>query len=115
MQFTTEEFGDVSDIDANDLVRVLDEDAFGSFAVLSSSDDDFIQAGNHWAPGEACEAFLARHDSDPWILEYRDSRTGKQYQATRDVTLAEAKQAFLSYLRGSSDWRRQFEWSEIDV
>ena len=115
MQLSTEERGEIDDVTAAQLAAILDEDAFGSFVILAESDRGFIQAANNWSPGDACEAFIARHRSDPWILEYRDAASAKHFQVSRDVTLDEVKRAFLEYLRGAPGWRSGFQWSQIDV
>lgn len=115
MKLTTEDLGEIADVKADELARIVDEDAFGAFAVLSDSDDAFMQAGNNWSPDDECEAFVERHGSDPWVLEYRDAASGKQFQATRNVTLQEVRDAFLHYLRANPAWRDRFQWSEIDV
>jgi hypothetical protein len=112
MRLTTEELGDVDDVTANDVERVLGDDAFGGFAILAKSDDVYMQAGNQWSADAACEVFVQKYGSDPWVLEYRD---GKHFAADRNVTLDEVKRAFLSYLRGDPTWRTAFTWSEIDV
>ena len=115
MTLSTEDLGDFSDVRADDVARIIDEDAFGSFVILSQCDEGFIQAANNWSADGAGEAFVARHDSDPWILEYRDAASGTQFQATRNVTLIELRTAFLDYLRGGFEWRTHFQWTEIDV
>ena len=115
MQLTTEDLGEIAVVKADELSRILDDDAFGGFVVLAASEHSYIQAANNWAAGKDCEAFIERHGSDPWILEYRDEASKKQFQANRDVTLAEVKEAFLVYLRGGFEWRTRFQWNEIDV
>lgn len=114
MDLTTEELGEFTNVETDDLVRILDEDAFGGFVILSRAEEEFLQAGNNWSPDDECATFLERYDSDPWVLEYREP-SGKQYQTCRNVTLAEVKEAFLSYLRGGTEWRDRFEWSEIEA
>ncbi|MBL8798215.1 MAG: hypothetical protein JNM56_30250 [Planctomycetia bacterium] len=111
MKLTTEELGDVPDVNAAVLDETLASDAFGKFAVLSASDDRFIQAGNDWQPGEACRAFMQAHDSDPWLLEYREG--GPQFRAIGHVTQEQVRQAFRSYLAGGTEWRTGFAWREI--
>jgi hypothetical protein len=113
MTLTTEEFGDVADVDAGAMDEVLEPDAFGKFAVLSASDEAFIQAGNDWQPGPECKAYLAAHGSDPWLLEYREA--GRQFRAAGHVTLDQVREAFASYLAGRSTWRTDFAWSEMEL
>lgn len=110
MKLTTELFGDIPEVDASMLDELLATDAFGKFAVLAASEDDYIQAGNDWQPGEECAAFLKRNDSDPWVLEYREH--GQQYRAT-PVTLAQVRAAFREYLSGRREWRSGFVFSRI--
>jgi len=111
MILTTEEFGDLPDVDAASLDHILAEDAFGKFAILSASGTGFIQIGNDWRPGAESQAFLMAHDSDPWLLEYREG--SQLHQASGQVTLDQARQAFMSYLAGTSSWRSQFSWIAI--
>ena len=113
MTLTTGAFGDAVDVDAETLDEVLRSDGFGQFAVLSSTDEEFLQAGNNWQAGEACQRFLEANDSDPWVLEYREA--GTQFQADGDVTLDQVRMAFRSYLAGEGQWRTSFVWSEIEV
>jgi hypothetical protein len=110
MTLTTEELGDVPDVDAAGLDEVLEPDGFGKFAILSAS-EAFIQAGNDWQPGAACETFMDAHDSDPWLLEYREG--GRQFRAAGHVTLEQVRHAFQSYLVGGSEWRSGFAWSAL--
>jgi hypothetical protein len=113
MTLTTENLGDMPDVDATTLDDVLTSDGFGNFAVLSASEEAFIQAGNAWQPGEECAGFLRVHDSDPWVLEYRDC--GRQFRAAGHVTLEQVRQAFRSFLAGDSQWRTGLVWGALDV
>jgi hypothetical protein len=113
MWLTTEEMGDVLDVDAATLDEVLGYDAFGKFAILSKSDEEFIQTACDWRPDKATEAFLAATGSDPWALEYREG--GCQFSVEGQVTLEQVRQAFQSYLAGGSDWRTGFAWDVLDV
>ena len=112
MKITTEELGDLPDVAETVLDEVLAADGFGAFAVLSDSDEEFLQAGNDWQPGAACEAFLDTHDSDPWVLEYREG--GRQFRAAGHVTLEQVRRAFRSYLAGGSEWRTGFVWDQLE-
>ena len=98
---------------APDTEEILPADSFGKFVTLSASEDSFIQAGCDWEPTPECRAFLEKHDSDPWLMEYRDGGSGRQFRAARHVTLDEARRAFLSYLAGGADWRQAFEWEQV--
>ncbi|MBY0455811.1 MAG: hypothetical protein K2V38_00580 [Gemmataceae bacterium] len=113
MTLTTEELGDTPDVDAVTLDEILQTDAFGAFAILSKTDGEFIQTGNDWQPSEECRDFLQRHDSDPWVLEYRES--DQQFRAAGPLTLDQVRQAFRSYLVGDTGWRLGFQWIEIEV
>lgn len=115
MWLTTEEAGDTPDVTAADIERILPADGFGKFAILSASESSFIQAGCDWQPGDECKAFMEAHDSDPWVLEYRDGESGLQYRAIGQVTLEQVRQVFLSYLAGSRAWREIFDWREVSI
>jgi hypothetical protein len=110
---TTEEMGDMPDVDAATMDEVLGSDGFGKFAILSASDGAFIQAGYDWWPGAACEAFMEAHASDPWLLEYRVG--GRQFRAPGQATLAQERRAFQLYLDGGSEWRTRFVWVELEL
>jgi hypothetical protein len=112
MTLTTEEMGDEKAVNAVRLDEVLSSDAFGKYAILSKSGKTFIQAGNDWQPGKKCKAFMDAHDSDPWVLEYRER--SRQFRAAVWVTLDQVQAAFRSYLAGDSEWRARFVWAEID-
>jgi hypothetical protein len=113
MTLTTEDMGDMPDVDSAAMDETLATDAFGKFAILSAAEGSFIQAGNDWQPGLACEEFMASHDSDPWALEYRQG--GRQFRATGHVTLDQVRNAFRSYLAGGSEWRTGFAWGELEL
>ena len=113
MTLTTEEFGDVPDVSAADIDEILPADAFGKFVILAASEESFIQAGCDWRPTQECQAYLARHDSDPWLLEYRDGESGRQFRAAGHVTLDEVRRAFLSYLAGGGEWRQALQWEQV--
>lgn len=113
MTFTTEDLGDVPDVDIAALDEVLASDGFGKFAILSVSEEEFLQAGNDWQPDEECRAFQQAHSSDPWVLEFRAG--GRQYQASERISLDQVRDAFRSYLAGGSEWRTGFAWAELDL
>jgi hypothetical protein len=113
MKLSTEDMGDLPEVDAAAMDELLATDLFGKFAILSASDDAFIQAGNDWKPGVACRAFMDSHDSDPWMLEYREGR--QQFRATGHVTLDQVRHAFRSYLVGGSEWRSDFAWGKLEL
>lgn len=113
MDLSTEDFGDVPNVDAATLDEALATDAFGKFAVLIASEDAFIQAGNDWQPTDECAAFMAANASDPWVLEYREG--GRQFQAAERITLDQVRQAFRAYLTGEAQWRTNFAWNELKL
>ena len=115
MTLTTEDAGDVPEVTSADIDNVLSSDAFGAFAILAASETDFIQAGNDWLPSPACEQFMQQSGSDPWVLEYRESASDRQFRAADWVSLDQAIRAFHSYLAGTHEWRTDFEWNEIDL
>jgi hypothetical protein len=113
MWLTTEEAGDVPEVTAEDIERILPDDAFGKFVILSASETSFIKAGCDWRPGQWCQTLLREDEADPWLLEYRDGESGRQYRAVGHVTLDQVRQAFLSYLSGGRAWREMFDWREV--
>lgn len=113
MILTTEDMGDFPDVDATTLDDVLTSDAFGKFAILSTSADNYIQAGNDWQPGPECKEFMYAHDSDPWVLEYREGT--RQFRAASQVTLHQVHHAFRSYLDGQREWQAEFEWTILEL
>jgi len=115
MLLITEELGETPDVTAADIGRILSTDSFGKFAVLSASESTFIQTGNEWQPSPECDAFLKEHRSDPWVLEYRDGGSGKQYRAKRQLTLEQVRTAFLSYLAGRNNWLQAYGWQELNL
>src|SRR5262245_6354895 len=78
------------------------------FAILSRSEEEFIQAGNNWQPGDECARFLQETRSDPWILEYREN--GRLKRARGDRTLSEVIDVFQEYLAGTDEWRTRYWW-----
>jgi hypothetical protein len=115
MTLTTEEGGDLARVTAQELEAALVGDAFGKFAVLTDADGAFVQAGNAWEPGAECERFLKRHDSDPWVLEYREAENCIQYRVVGWVTLANVLTAFRAYLAGNPNWHAEYEWEELET
>lgn len=113
MTLTTEELDIVNDVGAAELDEVLEQDGFGKFAILNHTEQEFIQAGNDWQLNEACRAFIDAHDSDPWVLEYREAE--QQFRAVGWVTLGQVRQAFQSYLAGESEWRTGFAWVKLEL
>nr|BFE57905.1 hypothetical protein GCM10020063_024310 [Dactylosporangium thailandense] len=113
MTLTTEQLGDVPDMSPATLDEVLAPDAFGAFAALGASEEEFIQAGNVWEAGPACADFIQANGSDPWVLEYREG--GRLFRAEGHVTLRQVRQAFQSYLSEGPQWRTAHTWSEVTL
>jgi hypothetical protein len=111
---TTEEQGELPDITIESLNEIIAAESFGKFAVLSASDEAFIQTASDWSPSKECTAFLKRYGSDPWILEYRDSTSHQQFRVRGHLTLNQVQQAFASYLQGDNRWQSDHEWIEIN-
>ena len=112
MLLATEDLGEFPDVTAEAMDELLATDGFGKFAILSKSDTVFIQTACEWEPGPTSQTFLEKHDSDPWILQYRDE-SGKQYQAKGQLTLKQVRQAFASYHAGKKTWQTTCEWELI--
>lgn len=115
MQLTCEELDPIDAVRRDQLEEILSSDAFGKFAILSESESAFIQAGSDWQPTDECSEFLKTHDSDPWIIEFRDSETGAHHRAVGYVTLKDVIGAFTSYLDGGGSWRNDFEWKPVSA
>jgi hypothetical protein len=114
MILNTDDLGDVQDVSAPTMHELLAADSFGEFAILSASDDEYIQACSAWDPGPECAAFRQGHDgSDPWVLEHREG--GQQFQAGGHLALEQVIQAFQSYLAGGPEWRASFDWRELEL
>ncbi len=113
MQLTTEELPEIKNVTAADIRRIFTEDAFGKFAILSVSDVVFIQAGCVWDVSEECAKFMEETGSDPFILEYRDAKTGRLFAATTHVTLDQIAEVFLEYLQGDDSWRSRYTWKQV--
>jgi hypothetical protein len=73
--------------------------ANGSYAILSSNGDNFIQAA-----GEAGSGF---------VVEYREG--DKLFQsASQSEPLSKVTEAFQKYARDDGSWRDDFRWIEQD-
>src|SRR5205823_6404387 len=104
-----EELGDIPDVTAANIDRILSNDGFGKFAILSASETSFIQAACDWSPSDDCKDFMQRHGSDPWLLEYRDNDSGRLFRATGHLSLEQVREAFQTYLGCEREWRQRFE------
>lgn len=112
MRFTSEEGEEIREITASQLREVLADEAFGKFALLEANLQDFIQAGCDWQPTQQVRRFLAKYDSDPWLLEARGG--GALFRVTRHVTLNEVIEAFTSYLERGTKWQTGFQWALVE-
>lgn len=110
MRLTTEDMDEVLAPSEGVVDEILSSDAFGKFAILSATDDKFIQIASAWTPSKDCQAFMSEHRSDPWILEIRDGAPETHLQAKGFVTLETAREAFKEFLKGGKDWAKKFEW-----
>lgn len=109
MRLSSEKLGDLINVAAADVERVFYDNSFGQFVILSISEESFIQAASD------ATSFDRQHDYDPWVLEYRDGSTAKQFRARGDLSIEQVRQAFLSYLRGGDEWHRDFAWAELEL
>jgi hypothetical protein len=112
MTLITEEMPEVDAPSEAAIRELLSSDAFGKFAILSASDDTFIQIASAWDPTPACQAFLKEHRSDPWILEIRTGGPATHLRVRGFVTLEIAQRAFQDFMRGHSGWQQAFEWDK---
>jgi hypothetical protein len=110
----TTESGDISDVTVEVINNLRPTGEFGTFAQLFASEANFIQAGPE-TPGPRRKAFLREHGSCPWVLQcgYGDGHPGQVFQVAGLVTWDQVRQAFLSFLAGGEEWRRQFIWGEL--
>jgi hypothetical protein len=110
----TTESGDIPDVTGEDINNLRPTGELGTFAQLFASETKFIQAGPD-VPGQRRKAFLREHGSDPWVLQYGygDEHPGQVFQAEGLVTWDQVRRAFLSFLAGGEEWRRQFTWAEV--
>lgn len=111
MNLITEELGVSQDIQPGELDRVLREDSFGKFAILSVSERVFLQAASAWNPGAECAAFVRETGSDPWVLEYGEA--GAVFRADAPLTDAQVRAAFLAYLSGERSWHGAHTWVAV--
>lgn len=110
------------------LKAFADGSDFGPYAILSPSDDEFLQVAEaQWATRETddvgawCDdyrtktAHLPRGTKGPsfYVIEYRDPDEDAVYIATAVLTRAEVREAVLDYLQGGSSWRRERNWEHL--
>jgi hypothetical protein len=110
----TTESGTLPDVTAEGINNLRPIGELGNFAQLFASETNFIQAAPE-VPGRKREAFLREHGSVPWLLQqgYGDEKPGQMFQAAGLFTWDQVRQAFLSFLAGGEEWRRQFTWAEL--
>jgi hypothetical protein len=88
------------DVTPQTVEEVFTDDARrGEFVILEADENTFLQAS-----GEG---------DGPYLLEYKNS--GQQFQAVNELTKQEAKEAFLDYFRGGSDWRTKRQWKQVPI
>ncbi|MCE9563418.1 MAG: hypothetical protein K8U57_15360 [Planctomycetes bacterium] len=113
MRLTTDDLPEIEDVTADQLEQILTEETFGKFAVLSASEEAFIQVACMWEPGEVSARFLRETGSTPFRLEYR-APAGDLLVADGHLTIAQITQAFLEYLHCDGSWKSRFTWSVVD-
>jgi len=104
MRLSSEKLGELTNVTAADLERVLADNLFAQFVILFDSEGSFIQAAPKGASSD-------RPETEPWGVEYRDRTSGKQYQSRADSPLV--RRALLSYLRGETEWHGMFAWEDL--
>lgn len=112
MELTSEDAATIDSPTASEIREFLEPDSFGSYAMLASSENDFVQIGNSWQPTDECNLYIAQHKSDPWILEFHtpDKPKNQNQRATRYVTLEEATEVFCQFAEGRGNWLSNFDW-----
>ena len=71
----------------------------GEFAILSESDQVYIQASGQ--------------GDGPYLLEYREGDDNRHYQCTREATRSEVESAFIKYLKRDPSWKTDIPWSQL--
>lgn len=92
---------DIDDPTDRHIDEVLEdlEDDNGSFVILSDG-DDFIQTTGQ-LPNQL-------------MVEYQED--GAHHRSTsHSLTLDEVKEMFKQYRRGSTDWKREYDWEAAEV
>lgn len=113
----------------SDVLRAFDDSTdFGPYAILSPSDEEFLQVAEaQWATRETedvgawCQdyeaktAHLPRNARKPawYVLEYRDPDQDAVFIATRVLSRSEVCEAVLDYIRGGTKWRRGRSWEHL--
>ncbi|HTI51916.1 MAG TPA: hypothetical protein VL475_13225 [Planctomycetaceae bacterium] len=105
-----------------------DESDFGPYAILSPSDEEFLQVAEaQWATRETddvgawCQDYEAKTGHLPrnarrpawYVLEYRDPEQDAVFIATRVLSRSEVCEAVLDYIRGGTKWRRGRSWEHL--
>ena len=85
---------DIQDAFEDDLLR-------GDSIILHTDDNNFLQA-------------LGKGDG-PYLLQYGDRASAKQYQAVERPAKEQIKEAFLAFLAGDTTWPTTYHWVELDV
>ena len=113
----TEERDPVVGVTATKLAALFDEARFGTFTVLETGDGRFIQSASEWVPGAVVAAFHRKNgnEADPWVIEYRESRSEPIFRLKGHLTLAQVKGVFLSWLAGDDAWRKAHTWKVLEL
>lgn len=105
-----------------------EESDFGNYAILSPSDEEFLQVAEaQWATREtedvgawcrdyeAKTAHLPRNARKPawYVLEYRDPDQETVFIATHVLSRDEVRDVALDYVRGGTKWRRGRSWEHL--
>jgi hypothetical protein len=105
-----------------------EETDFGPYAILSPSDEEFLQVAEaQWATRETDDvgawcrdyeskiAHLPRNARRPawYVLEYRDPDQDAVFIATHVLSRAEVRDAVLDYVQGGTKWRRGRSWEHL--
>jgi hypothetical protein len=113
----------------DDVRRAFAEESdFGPYAILSPSDDEFLQVAEaQWASRETddrgawCRDYESKTSHLPknarkpawYVLEYRDPDEETVFIATHVLSRAEVRDAVLDYIRGGTHWRRGRSWEHL--
>jgi hypothetical protein len=115
MWLITEAFGEIPDVTAEDINRVLPADEFGCFAALFASQTKYMQTCNRGRTPLHTSATAGQLHVREWALQHGDEQSAAHggFEAAGLVTLDHVRLAFLSFLAGGEDWRRQFTWAKV--
>src|SRR5262245_4423421 len=118
----------IADAGEDDVCRTFADGAdFGPYAILSPSDEEFLQVAEaRWATRETedrgawCRDYEAKTAHIPksrrpdwYVLEYRDPEQDAVFIATHVLSRAEVRETVLDYIRGGTRWRRARSWEHL--